>query len=122
MNQRLEFVLLASSPNANISRLAQRFRISRTTAYKWIFRYRSGGYADLADKSRRPSHSPARTTDVMEQAILQVRDSNSAWGGRKIRRCLQNGCSSGQLKYMRNINIPAAATITEVLRRHGRLD
>ena len=122
MDQRLEFVLLASSPNANISRLAERFRISRTTAYKWIFRYRSGGYADLADKSRRPSHSPARTTDVMEQAILQVRDSNSAWGGRKIRRCLQNRCSSGQLKYMRNTNIPAAATITEVLRRHSRLD
>jgi len=122
MDQRLEFVLLASYPNANVSRLTQRFGISRTTAYKWICRYRSGGYADLADKSRRPYHSPARTAVVMEQEILQVRNSNPAWGGRKIRRRLQNMRSSGQLRHIQNINIPAAATITEVLRRNGRLD
>ena len=122
MDQRLEFVLLASCSNANISRLAQRFSISRTTAYKWIYRYRSGGSAGLSDKSRRPYHSPARTAVIMEQAILQVRNSNPAWGGRKIRRRLQDMRSAGQLKHIRNMNIPASATITEVLRRNGRLD
>jgi transposase InsO family protein len=122
MDQRLEFVLLASHAEANISRLAERFGISRTAAYKWLARYRSGGYEALADKSRRPHHSPICTPVVMEQAIWEVRDSNPAWGGRKIRRRLQDMRSAGLLKHLAGLNIPAAATITEVLRRHGRLN
>jgi transposase InsO family protein len=122
MNQRLEFVLLSNHSSANISQLTKRFGISRTTAYKWISRYRSNGYSGLSDKSRRPHHSPTRTTIVMEQAILQIRDKNPAWGGRKIRRLLQNVCSAGLLKNIHGMPIPSASTITEVLRRYGRLN
>jgi transposase InsO family protein len=118
MDQRLEFVLLSNHSSANISQLAQRFGISRTTAYKWIGRYRSKGYSGLADKSRRPHHCPTRTKTVMEQAILQLRDKNPAWGGRKIRRLLQNVCSES----IHSMRIPSASTITEVLRRYGRLN
>ena len=54
----------------------------------------------------------------MEQAILQIRDKNPAWGGRKIRHLLQNVCSES----IHSMRIPSASTITEVLRRHGRLN
>ena len=36
MSLRLEFVQLASLPDANVSQLAARFKISRKTAYKWL--------------------------------------------------------------------------------------
>jgi len=48
----------------------------------------------------------------MEQAVLGVRDRHPAWGGRKIAARLQQTGHQG---------VPAASTITEILRRHERL-
>jgi transposase InsO family protein len=46
--------------------------------------------------------------------VLRIRESsNNAWGGRKIERSLKR---SGQVK------VPSPSTITEILRRHGKLD
>jgi transposase InsO family protein len=49
----------------------------------------------------------------LEEAVLAIRDHHSAWGGRKISRILLNQGFS---------RIPAPSTITEILRRHGRLN
>ena len=48
----------------------------------------------------------------MEGLGLSVRDARPAWGGRKIGRRL---CDLG------HDGVPRASTITEILRRHGRL-
>src|SRR5207253_358923 len=57
--------------------------------------------------------SPKRTPQAMEAEVVRIRaGSNNAWGGRKIRRVLDNGGMS---------KVPAASTITAILRRHGRL-
>ena len=109
---RKEFVEFAGK-GANISLLCKRFGISRETGYKWIRRYAKDGASALGDQSRRPMNSPSRTTTAMEEAILEVREKHTAWGGRKIRRFLQNRGISA---------VPAASTITEVLRRNGRID
>ena len=88
MSLREEFVSLAISEGANISALCVRYGISRKTGYKWLGRFLSSGREGLRDASRRPRHSPDRTDSRMEEAVLQVRDRHSAWGGRKIRRRL----------------------------------
>jgi transposase InsO family protein len=49
----------------------------------------------------------------MEEAVLGVRDEHPCWGGRKIRRRLVNLGKEG---------VPSASTITEILRRHGRIE
>ena len=49
----------------------------------------------------------------METAVLALRDEHPAWGGRKLRRRLVDLGHAG---------VPSASTITEILRRHGRLD
>jgi transposase InsO family protein len=114
MDQREEFVKLALAPGANMLELCRRFRISRSNGYKWLGRYLAQGRAGLSDRSRRPLHSPARTTADVEAEVLRIREeSNNAWGGRKIERVMQN---SGQIK------APVPSTITEILRRHGKLD
>jgi transposase InsO family protein len=114
MDQREEFVKLALAPGANMRELCRRFRISRSNGYKWLQRYLTQGRAGLCDRSRRPLHSPSRTPARVEAEVLCIREkSNNAWGGRKIERIMQN---SGQIK------VPAPSTITEILRRHGKLE
>jgi transposase InsO family protein len=81
--------------------LCRRFGISRTTGYKWLERYRREGSAGLIERSRRPNASPLRTTTAV-----------NAWGERKIKRTLEDRGETG---------IPAASTITEIMRRHDRL-
>lgn len=114
MEQREEFVKLALSAGANRSELCRRFGISRSKGYKWLGRYGSEGRAGLADRSRRPQRSPTQTTPAIEAEVLRVRaESNNAWGGRKIAYVLEHDGVQ---------NVPAASTITQILRRHGKLE
>jgi transposase InsO family protein len=113
MSLRVEFVTLAGVEGANMSELCSRFGISRKTGYKWLGRHGAGGRAGLADGSRRPHDSPRRTVAAMEERVLRLREKHPAWGGRKLRRVLTDEGAT---------DVPAASTITEILRRHGRLD
>ena len=113
VSQRLEFVTLALAEDADISQLCRRYGISRTAGYKWIHRFQEGGEEALQDRSRRPHTSPHRTSAVTEQAILRVRDAHPVWGGRKIR---------ARLKKEGFPDLRSPSTITEVLRRHRRLE
>lgn len=107
MSQRLEFVVLASQSGLAFQELCRRFGVSRKTGYKWLARYRAGGREALVDRSRRPHRSPAQVSPQMAQAVIALR-LETAWGGRKLRRRLQD---LGQNQ------VPAASTCTEILRR-----
>jgi transposase InsO family protein len=109
---RLEFVTLAAADGANVRELCRRYGVSPQTAYKWIDRFRAGGAAALADRPRRPAGSPRRCPEPIEAEVLRLRDEHPAWGGRKLR---------GRLIALGRAAVPAASTITAVLRRHGRL-
>jgi transposase InsO family protein len=109
---RAEFVALAQQEGANVRGLCRRFGISPPTAYKWLTRYQQSGAAGLHDRSRRPHRSPARTPADVEEVVVGLRDAHPAWGGRKLTAWL-----TGR-KYA---PVPRPSTITEILRRHGRL-
>ncbi len=113
MSERREFVALAGAEGANVSELCRRFSISRRVGYKWLGRYEAEGESGLAERSRRPRRSPQPPPEAMEAKVLELRQAHPAWGGRKLRRRLSD---LGQEA------VPAASTITEILRRHGRLD
>lgn len=85
MSLRLAFVQQASQPAAVLSALCAQFGISRPTGYKWLARYRAGGVAALADRSRRPHRSPAQTDAAQEAQLVALRDQHPAWGARKLR-------------------------------------
>jgi len=113
MSLRYEFVKFALIDGSNISELCRRFDISRKTGYKWINRFLNKGYSGLSDLSRRPKTTPNRTDKVLEDAVVEVRKRHPAWGGRKIRKRLQNiGWKE----------VPAPSTITAILRRNGCID
>jgi transposase InsO family protein len=113
MSQRHEFVMLFEQEGVNRRELCRRFGISPTIGYRLLARYRGSGKAGLADRSRRPRRSPARTSAEVEELVLAVRDEHPAWGGRKIRRRLQDLGHQG---------MPSPSTVTAVLHRHGRID
>lgn len=113
MSERLEFVTLAASENANLRHLCRSFGISPNTAYKWLDRFRSDGLNGLEDRSRRPHNSPARTPKDVEKAIVKLRGKHPAWGGRKLERRLLDLGFTG---------VPRPSTITAILRRHHLLD
>jgi transposase InsO family protein len=109
MNLRREFVALALAEGSNRTALCERFGISRKTGYKWLGRAEEGL---PVDRSRRPRSSPGRTTTALEDAVLTAADTHPGWGGRKLKRWLKD---------QRGVDAPAASTITQILRRHGRL-
>jgi transposase InsO family protein len=110
--ERLTFVRLALLEGANRRELCRRFGVSPRIGYKWLARFAAEGEAGLVDRSRRPKHSPGRSAEPVETAVLAVRDAHPCWGGRKIRTVLARAQGTA---------VPAASTVTAILRRHGRI-
>jgi transposase InsO family protein len=113
MDQRLEFVRLAGAGGVSVAELCRRFGISRDTGHRLLRRFEAEGASGLELRSRRPHTSPRQVSSCMERRVLALRDRHPAWGGRKIARRLADLGVTG---------IPSASTITEILRRHDRLD
>lgn len=113
MSLREKFVTQARQEGEQMSALCRGFGISRQTGYKWLKRYEEEGAAGLADQSRRPHHSPRQTEKALEEVIRAARQAHPAWGGRKLKRWLEDRGYRG---------MPAPSTITAILRRGGLLD
>ena len=112
MSQRQEFVQEALKENANIRALCREYGITPRTGYKWIKRYQEQGEVGLYDRSRRPKHSPRRSSPMLEEAVRTVRNTHPAWGGRKIQwKLAQEGIHPP----------PAASTITAILHREAMI-
>jgi transposase InsO family protein len=113
MSERHEFVLLATQAEANIRHLCRQFNISPTTAYKWRKRFLKDGTAGLQEQSRRPHHSPLKSSRAREQSVLDLRHLHPAWGGRKLR---------ARLLALGHTDAPSPSTITAILQRHQLID
>lgn len=113
MSERHEFVLLANQETANVRQLCRRFGISSATAYKWLHRFAEQGLAGLADRSRRPHHSPAQTPAAKEKPVLAAHREYPDWGGRKLQQRLLD---------LGHRAVPSPNTITAILQRHQLLE
>ena len=113
MSQRLEFITMALKPGTNMTQLCKRYNISRTTGYKWLYRFVEEDIYSLEDRCRCPLHSPNKTPHTTEQAVLAIRQLHPYWGGRKIK---------ARLSHQGYEFVPSASTITAILRRNGLLD
>lgn len=106
--QRVRFVVAASRGGSNFSSLCAEFGVSRPTGYLWLERYRSGGVASIAERSRRPQASPTRTAEPIERRILTLRGERPDWGARKLSVLLKR----------EGVLLPAS-TVHRILLRHG---
>jgi transposase InsO family protein len=113
MDSRLDFVRLAEQGGVSVAELCRRFGISRETGFLYLRRYRESGVDGLKDRSSRPLSSPNRCAAAIESRIVELRAAHPRWGGRKLARRLRDLGVEG---------VPAVSTVTEVLRRNGKLD
>jgi transposase InsO family protein len=88
--QRLRFVIRASSGQGEMKALCQEFEISRPTGYLWLKRYREcERLEELTEVSRRPHRSPHQTAAEVEQRVVALRRQYPDWGARKLVDLLQ---------------------------------
>ena len=82
--QRVQFVVAATRRERSLSALCAEFHISRPTANLWLRRYREEGLAGIAERSRRPQHSPRHTSPELEEQVVALRQRYPDWGARKL--------------------------------------
>lgn len=109
VDQRVAFIADWLREEWSMTELAERYSISRKTAYKWVDRYRSDRDAGLADRSRAPHAHGRRMDDDVATAIVALRRRHPRWGPKKLRWGLQEREPDRVW--------PAASTIGELLRR-----
>ena len=111
MDQRVELVVRAKGGEERMAELCREYGISRPTGYLWLNRYQEvGSVSGLRERSRRPEHSPQRTSREIESAVLAVRD-RTGWGGPKIAKVLAR----------QGIAV-APATAQRIVKRSGRVE
>lgn len=113
MSQKEDFIKKALAGGVPFNRLCRSFGISTVTGYKWLDRYKKKGLEGLEELSRAPRYSPNRTPRFIEEMVLKIREQHPAWGARKIKAYLER---------QSDISLPAPSTITEILKRHQKID
>ena len=112
MTERQQFIDLYLSGNYSVTELAERFGISRKTAYKYIERFAQQGLEGLQDRSRAPKNHPNRFDDEQIRALLiETRQAHPHWGPKMIRGRL--------LLKQPELELPAASTIGMILKGEG---
>jgi transposase InsO family protein len=111
MDQRVAFIADWLRDEWTMTELAERYGISRKTAYKWAERYETDPAAGLADRSRVPKTFGRAMAEPVRAAILALRRVHPHWGPKKLRAIL----TERQPKTA----WPAASTMGDLLHRAG---
>jgi transposase InsO family protein len=102
----------------SVTELAERFGISRTTAYthpghqgKWINRFKEHGQSGFHGHSRRPHSFPWQTDQATVEELVKLRLAHPRWGPRKLLDLMRRHDPERQL--------PAVSTAAQILSREG---
>jgi putative transposase len=111
MDQRVAFIADWLRDEWTMTELAERYQISRKTAYKWVDRYDADPAHGLAERSRAPKAHGRAMADAIRQAVLAMRRAHPHWGPKKLRAVLSDREPRREW--------PAPSTIGDLLRREG---
>jgi putative transposase len=110
-DQKLKFVSQVVHKELSITTACAAAGISRKTGYKWLARYRESGASGLKPRSRAAHRHGRAMAKEMAQLIVGLRRRRRHWGPRKLKTVLEHNHPE--------LNIPAASTIGDLLRRKG---
>ena len=111
MDQRAMLMKLLNQ-GVPMATACEAFGVCRATGYKWKARYEREGPAGLEERSRAPHHRPHAMDGRLEKRILEAH-TKYGWGAKKLKAVLEARHPK--------VSWPAASTIGEVLKRHGRV-
>jgi transposase InsO family protein len=107
-DQRLALVHCVRTLGHGVTFAAQRFGVSRKTAYKWLARHDADPHAALGDHARTPRRQPLLTDPAVQAQIVALR-RRFGWGARKLRADL----------LARGVRVPSIRTVHAALERAG---
>jgi len=109
LSTREQFALAALQERESFAQLCRRFKIARSTGYKWQQRFLHHGREGLGNRSRRPHHCPGQLSLRWQQALRQLRRRHPSWGARKLH---------ARLRHLHpRCRVPASRTLGRWLRR-----
>lgn len=111
MQERRAFIEAWLSHRFGMSELCRRFGVSRPTGYKWLERFKEGGFADLCDRSRAPLNHPNKSSEQVVAQLLAAKRRYPWWGPEKLVGWLG--------RQFPDVGWPAVSTAGEILKRHG---
>src|SRR4249920_400411 len=111
MDQRVAFIADWLRDEWTMTALAERYQISRKTAYKWVDRYEADPAHGLAERSRAPKIHGRAVGGELRAAVLRLRRAHPHWGPKKLRAILTAREPGGAW--------PATSTMGDLLRREG---
>jgi len=85
----VQFVVAAIRKEKPFRTLCKEFGVSTPTGRLWLRRYRAQGIEGIAERSRRPHHSPRKTSTGIEERVVEIRRRYPDWGARKLAYELQ---------------------------------
>src|SRR5262249_27323479 len=89
MDQRVAFIAEWLRDEWTMTELAERYGISRKTAYKWVERYERDPEHGLAERSRAPRQPGRAMAEDLQRAIVGLRRRHPRWGPKKLRAVLR---------------------------------
>ena len=111
MDQRVACISDWLRDEWSVTELAVRYDVRRQTVHKWVARFRSAGWAGLAEQSRAPHAHGRAMTATVAAAVVTLRRQHPTWGPKKLRAVLSAREPTAHW--------PAASSLGEVLRRAG---
>jgi transposase InsO family protein len=111
MDQRVAFIADWLRDEWTMTELAERYHISRKTAYKWVDRYGADPERGLLERSRAPKVHGRAMAETIRQAVVALRRAHPRWGPKKLRALL--------MERQPTRDWPAASSIGDLLRREG---
>lgn len=111
MHERHTFIENYETGLYSVAELAERYGVSRKTAYKWINRYAAEGSAGLVERSRAPKTCRLRVQSNIIDLFIQLRLAHPTWGARKLRAFAARAYPDAGL--------PAPSTICAALAKQG---
>lgn len=111
LGQKMELIVDWQRKLYSIMELAEIYRVSRKTIYKWIDRYQLEGPAGLEERDRAPIHHQNATPAEIVDMIVKAKLVNQRWGPKKLIARLE--AEHPDMPW------PALSTASEILRRRG---
>lgn len=113
MEQRYDAVVGVIRDGFTVTEVAQKFGVSRQSVHTWLARYEEGGLEALAERSSRPTTSPAQIEGRIEARILELRRHHPSWGAVHLRHQLQREGVTP---------LPSESSVYRALRRAGLIE
>ena len=69
---------------SDVAKACSTARVSERTFYNWKPRFETGGYKALEEFASHAPKEPNRTSDKIEQEVIEMRRQNESWGRQRI--------------------------------------